>query len=192
MLVKIMLVGQSVTMDTTQTNSSMTLVFLVLTYEGSILQLQISSIFHMNCFFLCIIIIIILNSVIGTLHSTNNINIFTLLMVYTHCIKLWMWSWSNIVIDIFPYVMELCSCATYSFSQEMLPHFGDLSCQQRVIVTMIHQELKLSYRGWMQISLVLAYWKEFVMNVLLGMRFKGMIPGDTCQILVKEYVRSSN
>ena len=81
MLGKIMVVGRSVTMDTTQTNNNMTLVSLVLTYERTMLQLQISSIFHMNCF-LCIIIII-LNSVIGTLHSTNNINIVTLLMVYT-------------------------------------------------------------------------------------------------------------
>ena len=80
----LMVVGQSVTMDTTQ-NNSMIQVSLVLTYERTILQLQISSIFHMNCF-LCIIII--LNSVIGTLYSTNNINIVTLLMVYTHCIKL--------------------------------------------------------------------------------------------------------
>ena len=66
-----MVVGQSVTMDTTQ-NNNMTQVFLVLTYERAILQLQISSIFHMNCF-LCIIII--LNSVIGTLYSTNNITV---------------------------------------------------------------------------------------------------------------------
>ena len=80
----LVVVGQSVTMDMTQ-NNSMIQVSLVLTYERTILQLQISSIFHMNCF-LCIIII--LNSVIGTLYSTNNINIVTLLMVYTHCIKL--------------------------------------------------------------------------------------------------------
>ena len=80
----LVVVGQSVTMDTTQ-NNSMIQVSLVLTYERTILQLQISSIFHMNCF-LCIIII--LNSVIGTLYSTNNINIVTLLIVYTHCIKL--------------------------------------------------------------------------------------------------------
>ena len=39
--------------------------------------------------FLCVIMII-LNSVIGTFYSTNNINIVTLLTVYTHCIKLWM------------------------------------------------------------------------------------------------------
>ena len=76
MLDKIMVVGQSVTMDTIQDNH-MTQVSLVLTYERAILQLQISSIFHMNCF-LCIIIII-LNSVIGTLYSTNNI-IVTLLL----------------------------------------------------------------------------------------------------------------
>ena len=81
MLGKIMVVGQSVTMDTTQTNNNMTLVSLVLIYERTMLQLQISSIFHMNCF-LCIIII--LNySVIGTPYSTNNINIVILLMVYT-------------------------------------------------------------------------------------------------------------
>ena len=84
----ILVEGQSVTMDMTQDNNSMIQVSPVLTYERAILhvELQISSICHMNCFF-CIIIII-LNSVIKTLYSTNNINIVTLLMVYTHCIKL--------------------------------------------------------------------------------------------------------
>ena len=66
----LVVVEQSVTMDTTQNNNSIIQVSPVLTYARTILQLQISSIFHINCFFVCIIIII-LNSVIGTLYSTN-------------------------------------------------------------------------------------------------------------------------
>ena len=58
MLDKIMVgVGQSVTMDTVQIMTFM--VTLVLTYERTILriQLQISSIFHMNCF--CVLLSLI-------------------------------------------------------------------------------------------------------------------------------------
>jgi len=76
----LVVVGQSVSMDTTQ-NNSMIQVSPVLTYERTILQLQISSIFHMNYFLGNIIIV--LNSVMGTLYSTNNI-----VTLYTHCIKL--------------------------------------------------------------------------------------------------------
>jgi len=84
MLDKIMIgVGQSVTMDTVQT--IIFLVTLVLTYERTILQLQISSIFHINCF-LCIII---LNSVIGALYCVISIIIVTLLIVYTQYYHIW-------------------------------------------------------------------------------------------------------
>ena len=84
MLDKIMVgVGKSVTMDTVQI-----MIFLVLTYERTILHTTTDFFYFSYELFLCII----LNTVIGTLYCVTNIIIVTLLIVYTQYYHIWQTS----------------------------------------------------------------------------------------------------